>query len=91
MLDLCAKFLKSYLSYGLLHRIGETRNLVSCFPLQMRDPGGQLAMGRLQVLDQLPLVLVHLLLEPLDERGAVARVSSTHRPLKKIFTKVSLI
>lgn len=45
------------------------------FPLQMRNPGGKLAVGRLQMFDQLPLVLVHLLLKPLDEGGAVAGVS----------------
>ena len=56
----------------------------------MRDPGGQLAMGRLQVLDQLSLVLVHLLLEPLYERGAVAGVSGTHGSLKEQFSILAL-
>jgi hypothetical protein len=41
----------------------------------MGDPGCQLPVGRLQVLDQVPLVAVQLLLEPLDERGAVAGVT----------------
>ncbi len=51
----------------------------------MGDPGCQLSVGRLQVLNQVPLVAIQLLLEPLDERGAVAGVTLADGTLKSSF------
>jgi len=75
----------SNLGNRFLHGVWQIWDLILGPSLQMGDPGCQLSVGRLQVLDQVPFVAVQLLLEPLDERGAVAGVTLADGTLKWSF------